>query len=115
MSEGPQTRQETATAPDDWAGLLTAPLQIQLGHLLRLVPNFHKALLTPEEGRANLPTTGENSIQAAHLDAVPAVPVTDVRIPEIVVDYKGVSIDQVLIDRGASVNIVTKVTCLRMG
>ena len=62
-------------------------------------------------GRATLPTLEGNSIQAAHLNAVPAVPVLDVRIPKIIVEYKGVSIDQVLIDGGAGVNIAMEATC----
>ena len=109
-----RSRQETVS--EDWAELLTAPVQVPLGRLLRLVPNFHKALITPvAEGSTPLPIQEGNSIQAAHLDAVAAVPVIDVRIPEITVEYKGVSIDQVLIDGGAGVNITTEATCRRMG
>ena len=48
-------------------------------------------------------------------DPVPESPITDTRVPEISVEYRGIRIDNVLIDGGAGVNIVTKTTCERFG
>lgn len=91
--------------------LLKAPLQIQLGKLLKLVPSFHKALFVSGESSVHSQATEDSSIQVAHLDVVPTVPMTDVLILEITVNFKGLTINHMLIDGGAGVNIATKATC----
>lgn len=76
-----------------WDSLLEAPIQVQLGQLLRLVPNFHKALLTAGEGvtAAGVKSAAPMSIMQG--DPVPESPITDTRVPEISVEYRGIRID----------------------
>lgn len=60
-------------------------------------------------------SSGQDLVQAARADPVAAVPVIDTRIPEIFVVFQGTTIDQVLIDGGARVNITNLSTCQKMG
>ena len=92
--------------------LLEAPIQVQLGQLLRLVPNFHKALLTAGEGVTTVEVKSAAPVSITQGDPVPESPITDTRVPEISVEYRGI---QIVIDGGAGVNIVTKTTCERFG
>lgn len=46
---------------------------------------------------------------------MPEGPVRDTRIPKISVLYRGIWIDNVLVDGGTGVNIVTKATCEKFG
>ena len=98
-----------------WDSLLEAPIQVQLGQLLRLVPNFHKALLTAGEGVTAAGVQSAAPVSITQRDPVPESPIMDTRVPEISVEYRGIQIDNVLIDGGAGVNIVTKTTCERFG
>ena len=100
---------------DSWDSLLDAPIQVKLGQLLRLVPNFHKALLPTGQEPKRGPGQVLEDTQVAQVDPVPEGPVTDTRIPKISVNYRGLVIDNVLIDGGAGVNIVTKATCEKFG
>ena len=82
---------------------------------MRLVPNFHKALLTAGEGVTAAGVKSAAPVSITQRDPVPESPITDTRVPEISVEYRGIQIDNVLIDGGAGVNIVTKTTCERFG
>ena len=95
--------------------MLEAPIQVKLGQLLRLVPNFHKALLPSLGPQTKSPQQAEDVVSLEQVEPVLDVPVTYTRIPEISVGHRGVVIPQVLIDGGARVNIVTRATCEKMG
>lgn len=96
-----------------WKELFKAPLQLTLGSLLKLVPNFHKGLL-----KQGILQGMDVSVGSAEPDNTPPLPlerVTDTRIPELSVKHHGVFVDKVLLDGGAGVNIITKEACERYG
>ena len=111
----PIEEEKKSTEGFQWDSLLEAPIQVQLGQLLRLVPNFHKALLTTGDGVTTAEDKFAATVSITQVVPVPESPITDTRVPEISVEYRGISIENVLIDGGVGVNIVTKTTCERFG
>lgn len=79
------------------------------------MPNFHKSRLPGKGVQAKLLNTEDDDVRLAKVDPVSEVIVMDTRIPEFSVGYRGFVIEQVLIDGGAGVNIVTRATCKKMG
>ena len=82
---------------------------------MRLVPNFYKALLTAGEGVTAAGVKSAAPVSITQGDPVLESAITDTKVLEISMEYRGIQIDNVLIDGGAGVNIVTKTTCERFG
>lgn len=68
----------------EWEDLLEAPLQVKLGQLLKLVPNFHKALVESIMQNNHKMGLNQDAIQEARAELVAAdsARATDTRIPE---------------------------------
>ncbi|RYA84596.1 hypothetical protein DD594_25975, partial [Enterobacter cloacae complex sp. 4DZ1-17B1] len=95
--------------------VLTSPIQVPLGSLLKLVPNFHNALL--RQSATELRDVAFGKVESEEDDSalLPTNRIMDTRIPELSVRYHGTYIDKVLLDGGVGVNIITQAACERFG
>ena len=92
------SQKDASTTEAAWQELYAAPLQIRLGSLLQLVPNFHKGLL--DQGKLYKPDIHVGNAEPDDAPPLLGDRITDTRIPELSMRYHGTYIDKVLLDGG---------------